>query len=75
MTEPLVLDTWAIVPEIARKIEQAGKGYAQMQHLFEFGPKIEVKEEEKKGSSEDDEDGEEGEHHDFERKKPKKSKD
>jgi preprotein translocase subunit Sec63 len=48
-----------MVPEFARKIEQAGKGYAQMQHLREFGPKVEeipvAADEEKKSGSADDE--------------------
>ena len=31
LKSPEVLSTWAVVPDMARRIEQAGKGYAQLQ--------------------------------------------
>lgn len=59
---------------MAKKIEQAGKGYAELQFKREFGPAEEDKDSgsEKKSTEEDEE---EGDHKEFARKKPKKTKD
>jgi hypothetical protein len=76
---PEIVRNWSLVPEFAKKIEQAGKGYAALQHLVEFGPKEEEKvvEEEVKKSDSDDENGDDeddGTAKDYARKKPKKTK-
>jgi len=47
---PSVLTSWAMVPGLARKIEQAGHGYAEMQYNRVHGKPVleEPKEEEEK---------------------------
>ena len=69
-----VLRTWSMVPELTRKVEQAGKGYAKMQYDREFGieentPILE-EEKEKKSDGGEDEEGD----HEYQRKKPKRTK-